>query len=104
MEADLTVQARKGELWCWAPTQRLKSVFGCVACEPDASELCSKLNSNTFPGAPVIGANGVIYVAGGSTNKVFAIGVPEPTTMLLAMIVLTVRATRRHKSVPRNRV
>lgn len=62
-------------------------------------DLAPNDNSNVFPGAPVIGANGVIYVAGGSTNKVFAIGVPEPSTMLLAMVVIATLPVRHRKSV-----
>ncbi len=41
------------------------------------------------PGAPVIGENGVLYVTGGRTERIFALAIiPEPTTFTLAAFAL----------------
>ena len=39
-------------------------------------------------GAPIIGSSGVLYVVGGHTGKVFAIGVPEPSGVLMSVLSL----------------
>ena len=47
--------------------------------------------------APVIGSNGVLYVAGGNTGRVFAISVPEPATVpLLLSAAISIMAIARY--------
>jgi outer membrane protein assembly factor BamB len=46
-------------------------------------DLAPNESRNVFLSAPVIGTNGLIYVGGGTMDKFFAIGVPEPPSMIL---------------------
>jgi hypothetical protein len=46
-------------------------------------DLAPNDNGLILPSAPIIGTNGVIYVAGGNTRFFFAIGVPEPSACVL---------------------
>lgn len=51
-------------------------------------DLAPGINGFVGLGAPVLGADGLIYVVGGNTGKVFAL-VPEPSGIVLALMGIT---------------
>jgi outer membrane protein assembly factor BamB len=59
-------------------------------------DLAPNISANVFPGAPIIGSNGVLYVPGGDTRMFFAIAVPEPATAGLLLLGLLSCISYRH--------